>query len=213
MYVFLSCAKLGYRIVFFFFNNIVNVNDVDAQYFIGTFNGNEFPLSIDTCNPLDIFGQNGFQRAECTDEDTVTWYYYGDSDCSSLIVTIEYNSTWQTGEGTLFDFNCDDDATQSYAEIEFAGFTCSTASKVTMNAAIASCAFIAADEVSIQVYCEPNWAELYYFDSEGGDSADCDEEDLYNVANATETCGFMLKTSGVKVFGEVCAFSIYQTFF
>ena len=186
-------------------NIIVNVNNVNAQYFIGTFNANEFPLSIDTCNLLDILGQNGFQKAECVDESTIMWYYYSDAACSAFIASIEYNSTYQTAEGTLYDFNCDNSATQSYLEIEFEAFGCGAAVEVTMNPAIGVCAFLSDDEVSIQIYCEPDWAELYYFDSQGKLQADCDPQDLYNVANATGSeCDFMLKTSGIKVYGQVC---------
>ena len=179
----------------------VNVNNVNAKYFIGYFNGNEFPLSIDTCNPLDIQGANGFQKVECVDESTVYLGYYLNSACTQEFSNATYNKTFQTGVGSLFDFNCDDDAEDAYAEIEFAAFTCDTNTKVTMHAALDSCAYIYTDEVSIQVYCEPNWAQLYYFTSDDGTY--CVDDNVYNVANATDECGFMLKTSGVKVYGQV----------
>ena len=55
------------------------------------------------------------------------------------------------------------------------------------------------------MYCEPNWMQTYFFDSNGQTQATCDENDLYNIANATNTCGFILKFSGVKVYGTVCS--------
>lgn len=182
----------------------VNVNYVDAKYYIGSFNGDEFPLSIDNCNPLDILGANGYQIAECVDESTLMWNYYSDSSCTTFVTSVEYNSTWQTGNGTLNDFNCDNSATDSYAEIEFEAFGCGTSVKVTMYAAIGVCAFLVDSEISIQAYCEPEFAELYYFDSTDKTGATCDSADLFNVANVTGECGFMLKASGTKIFGQVC---------
>ena len=188
--------------------NIIGNYNADVKYFIGTFNGDEFPLSIGTCNPLDILGQGGYQKAECIDESRVMWQYYSDADCSTIVTSFEYNSSWwQTRLGTINDFNCDDYAKTAYAKIEFEAFGCDAGVKVTMNAAIGVCTFLYDDEVSLQVYCEDDLAELYFFDSEGEYSADCDAEHVYKIANVTTNeCDFMLKTDGTKVFGKVCGY-------
>ena len=192
--------------LYIIYNIIVNVNNVKSQYYIGTFNGNEFPLSIGTCNPLDIFGQGGYQIAECVGESTLRWNYYSDADCSTFVFSVEYNSTWQTRNGTLNDFNCDDSGNTAYAKMEFEAFGCDAYMKATMHAAIGVCTFLYDDEVSLQVYCEPEFAELYFFDSEGETFADCEYQDLYNVANMTNECDFVIKTAGTKIFGKVCGY-------
>ena len=181
----------------------MNVNDVNAAYFIGTYNGNEFPFSIGSCNPLDILGANGFQQADCVGEDAIEWKYYSDSSCSSLVASITYNSTYQTRSGTLFDFNCDDNSTDSYVEIEYAAFSCGFSPSFSIHTAIGVCTLVEDDEISFQTYCEPNWMQSYFFDS-FTNTSDCDENTLYNIANATDTCGFILKTSGIKIYGTVC---------
>ena len=185
-------------------------NDVYAKYFIGKYNGDEFPLAIDQCSPFDVLGFSGYQYPTCINETTIALYEYTDSGCSSLDKVKYSNSTWQTGMGTLYDFNCDDDAIEAYVEVEFSAFTCETSSKVTLFAAIGEnvCAFVSSDEISISTYCEDGFAELYYFDTTNGNEANCSESRLYNTANATSECGFMVKTSGVKIYGQVRGYKV-----
>ena len=180
-----------------------NINNVNALYYIGYFNGNEFPLSIDHCNPRDVLGQTGFQMATCLDSDNVLVTYYSDSDCSVMTDNETVTSSDADEEGYIDDFNCDSSSTDSYAEVEFAAFTCTTNTKVVMHAAIGVCAYVGVDgdngPISIRVYCEPDYAELTY-----SNSTDCDINGIYKMGNASDTCDFMIKTDGVKVYGQVC---------
>ena len=180
----------------------MNVNDVNAKYFIGTYNGEEFPLAIGICNPLDIFGQGGFQQADCLSEDTVEWKQYNDANCSTLVLTKTFNSSYQTGDGRLNDFNCN--GTNSYAAIEYAAFFCDRSTTYIINTAIGVCTFVDDDEVRFQTYCEENWMQTYYFDSLNQTGTDCDEDNLYKAVNATDTCGFVMTISGVDFYGTVC---------
>ena len=189
-------------------------NDVDTTFFISQFNGDEFPIALDTCIPLDITGGNGYQKASCnSDGDAVTWIYYPTSACAIEALTMEFNETYKTGLGTYGDFNCDASGSY-YASVDFTTTACGETgiTYVTMNTAVGVCTLTGpyagepvSDWVGIEVYCQENWVELQYFDVANPTfyQVSCTEEYLTSIANTTEECGFMLQTGGTKVYGLV----------
>ena len=182
------------------------MNNVNGKYFIGYWNGIEYPHSIDKCNPTDIFGSS-YQRARCVDENNVVVSTYTNRRCTGTPTsTTIYNSSYQTRGGTLYDFNCDNNATDSYVSIEYLLFSCTNSgSNATLSGAIGVCTFVENDQISFQIYCEENWMETYFFDSFGDTQGDCaNNDDIYNTANATNMCGFIFKPFGIKIYGKVC---------
>jgi hypothetical protein len=192
------------------FADLMN-NDVDTRYFITQFNLAEFPMSIDTCNPTDVLGQGGYQMASCVDESNLEWSFYTDSSCaSSTGLVIAINASSQTGYGTYTDFNCNPAYTDAIASVEFSVGTCDTTTKVTMDAAVGVCALntgVFTDPGSewtrLRVYCDADMAELQYFEAAYGYTSMCDEDTVYKIRNATTTCGYMLTTSGIDVYGTL----------
>lgn len=202
----------------------INVNDVDTRYFVGLFNGDEFPLLPDRCQPNAVVGSAGYQYPSCVDEETVSVGYYtaDDPDCSGTPYLLNtYNATdYQTGLGSIFDFNCDSSSGDYYGEIDFSLTPCSAASAddfVKIYTTVGVCVFTGLydyyttgniDFVSIRVYCQEDYAELQYFDSSDAASTgqfigDCDANDQTSNATAVEECAYMLTTGGFDVYGKI----------
>jgi len=186
-------------------------NNVDTRYFITQFNGGEFPMAIGTCNPLNVLGLGGYQQAECVSESVLQWTLYTDTACTTQDSVYYVNaSLYQTGVGTYFDFDCSEDATDSYATVEFSVGTCETETKVTFSAAVDTCTLdtdLGSEEtddyLSLNVYCNDNIAELQYFDWTNAPQAVCTDDYLNQVRNATTECGYMLTTGGTSVYGQL----------
>ena len=113
-------------------------NDVNTRYYIGPFNGVEYPMAIDKCLPFTVLGNN-FQRVECISETEALWTFYDDEDCTVALETQVANSSTQTGMGNYLDFNCNPEYGDEYAEIEFYIYSCYNAKKVTVYAALDVC--------------------------------------------------------------------------
>ena len=183
-------------------------NNIYAKYFIGIFNNEGFPLAVDKCSPLDILGVSGSQYPTCISETKIAWYIYSDLNCTSFVTLTIYNSSSQTGAGTLYDFNCDDQASRAYAEIEFSLFTCDTSNKFTVFTAVGNNVCAVSDgELFLSAYCEDDFAELYYFNTSVHDETYCNESTLFNTANITNECGFVVKAGGIKTYGQVLLYT------
>jgi len=189
----------------------IRKNDVDTRYFITQFNGAEFPMTMGICNPLDVLGQYGYQRASCVTESAMVWRLYTDNACTEEVSETYFNSNQtQTGVGTYLDFDCSEDAVDAYASVKFSVGTCDTSTKVTFAAAVDTCTLDTdigeadyEDYVSLNVYCNDNIAELQYYDWTGASQAVCTEDYLDQIRNATTECGYMLTTGGVSVYGQL----------
>ena len=205
-------------------------SDINTRYLVSLFNGNEFPIAIDKCNPVDVIGAGGYQMATCVSENEVQLAYFtaDDPDCTaSAYFATYYNSTYQTGQGSIFDFNCDASSEDAIATLKLGLTECESSSEsdfVTLYAAVGVCTFSGlydylttgtADFTSIYVNCDSSSAEIRTYDVSDATTVyigDCDETNLLSVANATDECGyFMTMSSSYDVYAYVCLF--FHSFF
>ena len=145
------------------------------------------------------------------------WTTYSSNDCSNSTLSATYlvNSTYQNGKGTYWDFDCSSNNSY-YASINFTITPCEAGdiSYVTMDAVVGVCTLhgpidgekSSNDWLGIEVYCEENWAELQYYDVDDTTTytVTCNDSLLTSISNATDECGFILKTQGTNVYGYVC---------
>lgn len=203
-----------------------NTNDVSGRYAIIPFNEGEFPSAIGFCNPLAAILTGFTQRATCVDEGTLMYELFQSGDCSGGAVSTAYyyapgytNDTsliTQSGGGTLYDFNCDEDLNDELTEISFSSGGCETdddnififyaaINQCTQNRGLAGIHMTEDEYTSISVYCDENRAELQYFDNPDEIFALCGDN-FYAAANVSRTCGYMLSTGEnpeITVFGAL----------
>ena len=161
-------------------------------------------MTPDKCNSLDIIGDLGWQIATCIDEKNIEWNIYSNQTCSneSKLFTIPINGSYQTGLGTYLDFNCDNDGVAAYTTVEFSTISCEVDNFLSMSAALDVCTRLTsqggsdADEwFSINIFCDPDLVNLYYYNTPSVDEAECNNNDLFDIANATTECGYLLTST------------------
>lgn len=192
-------------------------NDVNARYFVGQFNGDEFPFAIDQCQPTAILSSSYFIY-ECIDEDTVIQTFYTGTNCANpLYINETYTSQNITGgqySGELFDFNCDDDAVDAYVSLSLAISDCDSSESNfwKVHAAINVCVQVPDLSRTVNTYCTSSfdgeteddfYVQLQYFNF----GSTCGEEDYMFQRNGTKDCGYMLTSSATDrdVYGRVLA--------
>ena len=204
------------------------MDNVSTRYLVSLFDGDEFPIAIDKCNPVDVIGAGGYQMATCVSEDEVQLEYFtaDDPNCTgSAYFTSYYNSTYQTGLGSLFDFDCDNNINSSedaIATLKLGLTECASSSEsdfVTLYAAVGVCTFSGlydylttgiANFTSIYVYCDSKFTQLRTYDSSDTTTeyiGDCDEMDLLSLNNANDTCGYFRTIGSYDVYAYVCIFT------
>ena len=191
------------------YNYIVNDNNVDTRYLVGQFNDAEWPLPIGICTPMNIVATL-YQKAMCINETEATWGIYSDSDCTNPLSVDRVNSSFtQTGLGNYHDFNCDPSFNNSYAHIEMNIASCG-ATGIDLYGALSTCVVNTGlgdhdsqDIESFKLYCSDNNGEIQYFDTPGSSVGVCTPNTFANIATATDTCGYLLTTSGTPLYGTV----------
>ena len=194
-------AIIGHLLLFVQCSSDIKMNNVTAKYFISYFNLMEFPLSIGTCSPFDNAGLSGYQMAECIDERTVNWTSFEHSNCLTSRATTIFNSSCQTGTATFCDFNCDNNATNSYVSIELYPNTCNRTSLGILHAALGVCTHLSTPDLGVYFFCDGSqsmdmdmYMELYYFNNTGGIRS-CDQSMPSFTVNATSNeCGFIVSS-------------------
>lgn len=137
-----------------------------------------------------------YQLASCITDELINYTVYSDQNCQYPSSTTLYNLTYKTGTGAYYDFNCDADASNSYVMLDMA-LSCGGSSGV-MYAALSVCsAVIASTSTYMNAYCEPDYAELQYFNNS------CNAEQLIEIANATDDCGYLTEIYGTAIYAQV----------
>ena len=189
-------------------NSNVKFNDVDNRYLITEFDGRGFPSPVvaEICNPIDLTGVQ-YQTAQCLNQTHAQRKVYSNPDCSGIpsITEVYDAATYQTGLGSLYDFDCDPDGDDTYVEIEYRVGSCSNVDGIPVLAALNSCARhrYGLGTLFVRYYCnDQGYAEIQYFNiSDGLDN--CDDPQLFEIFEITDTCEYSDPFSSSAIYGIV----------